>query len=297
MATTPAHSGYSSFNPQLAIMSRNLLGHGHVVGLVNPTVRSILHAAQSRIESVADGPGSVVVEGRWIVGLGSGSGSDRIGSGSYDGWKNGWDVDGYVWGSREAGGKMVKLDNQGSLGRAVIMGYRHYDSFVRDGSDVNTLGGSTVVQAIVIWSVFEGMRGNGETRSGDLGKKGKEDEKEKDFATVGNGNPKPLVPTPHSIFVSQSPDAHVTPPPPIPSFSLHFQCRHEKSHKTPHSARTHTNCECTDVRGSLALVQVVGGALEGVGETGSLGEERRARDNRTKIWMEITKREMKRLRR
>ncbi|KAF9032241.1 hypothetical protein BJ165DRAFT_1410929 [Panaeolus papilionaceus] len=151
---------------------------------------------------------------------------------------------------------------------------------------VNTLGGTTVVQAIVIGS--------------DLGKKGKEDEKEENFATVGNGNPKPLVPTPQSIFVYQSPDAHATPPPPpppIPSFSLHIQCRHEKSHKAPHSARTHTNCECTYVRGSSALVQVVGGALEGVGETGSWGEKRRARDNRTKIWMEITKREMKRLRR
>jgi hypothetical protein len=28
---------------------------------------------------------------------------------------------------------MAKLDHEGSFGRAVIMGYRHYDSFVRDG--------------------------------------------------------------------------------------------------------------------------------------------------------------------
>ena len=33
--------------------------------------------------------------------------------------------------------RMAKLDNEGSFGRAVIMGCRHYDSFVRDVSASN----------------------------------------------------------------------------------------------------------------------------------------------------------------
>ncbi|KAF9034748.1 hypothetical protein BJ165DRAFT_1598375 [Panaeolus papilionaceus] len=94
---------------------------------------------------VADGPGSVVVEGRRVVGLGSGSGSDRSGrvmitlststitvegaSGKMAGmWM---DTLGLVERQEE---RMAELDHEGSFGRAVIMGYRHYDSFVRDVS-------------------------------------------------------------------------------------------------------------------------------------------------------------------
>ncbi|KAF9034778.1 hypothetical protein BJ165DRAFT_1409688 [Panaeolus papilionaceus] len=70
---------------------------------------------------VADGPGSVVVEGRRIVGLGSGSGSDRSGSGNYD-------------------GVMITLSTitvEGASGKMVGMWmdtFGHYDSFVRDVS-------------------------------------------------------------------------------------------------------------------------------------------------------------------
>ncbi|KAF9034780.1 hypothetical protein BJ165DRAFT_1598393 [Panaeolus papilionaceus] len=58
-------------------------GHGLAVNLVNATTPGSTGGSHSFC--VADGPGSVVVQGRRIIGFGSGSGSDRSGSCNYDG--------------------------------------------------------------------------------------------------------------------------------------------------------------------------------------------------------------------
>ncbi|KAF9034744.1 hypothetical protein BJ165DRAFT_1598371 [Panaeolus papilionaceus] len=129
MATMPARSRYTSFNPQLAI------------------VHSIF--------CVADGPGSVVVECRWIVGLDSGSGSGRIGSGSYDGVmmtlvEDGWDVDGYVGVVERREASMAKLDDERSFGRTVVVGCRYYDSLC--DMDLFVLSGDT---GLVVFFLFQ----------------------------------------------------------------------------------------------------------------------------------------------
>ncbi|KAF9034785.1 hypothetical protein BJ165DRAFT_1409693 [Panaeolus papilionaceus] len=155
MATTLAHSRYTSLTPNLrsctqsSVLGIRITTHQHDKKWSSQTPSPL--TTKTGLPHVADGPGSVVVEGWRIVGLGSGSRSDRVGSGNYygvmitlrtitvggaSGKMVGMWMDTFgVLERREA--SMAKLDHEGSFGRAVIMGCRHYDSFVRDVSASN----------------------------------------------------------------------------------------------------------------------------------------------------------------